>query len=298
MINRDFKLKSTEKHHPEVDIRVQHFLWLFPLGFLSHGMSWIIRRGDSDFLFWTERELWSPGVFLPMEWNLFLNWIVWFALALYLSVGKYKRPAAIALGVLTVTHFLHLFSRVPNHFLLILIPAVLLGLCPFKSSKGTPLLVKLLRMLVIMTYAFAVLHKLNPVYFSSESAIISFFQPFLENLGLDMPPSFWPWLAFLGVINEILIPICLLRKNWRAYGFYLGFLFHGMIAALGASDYSIVICALYPVFLDKNESQALFKQIFLPSKSRKWFALLQQSSALISFVSLWIQDFSYYPNFN
>ena len=259
---------------PAIDVRVQNFLWLFPLGFLGHAVLWIHRRGGMDFALRLDRELWSPGSFMLPEWNLLLNWVLWFGLAVYLPFSRHKRSTAVALAVLTVTHFFHLDSAVPNHYLLIVVPAVLVAVCPFRSSGSTPVLVTLLRLLVTLTYAFAALHKLNPVHFSNRSPAGRLVRPLLDNLGIEE-------LAWLGIVAatlsfaaEVLIPVCLHRKRWRAFGFYLGIVFHGTIAGLGAADYSLVICALYPVFLDKDESRSLSRLLRAASPRRIGAALI------------------------
>ena len=151
------------------DIRIQYFLYLLPLGAFFHAILWIGRRGGLRYTEYTAKHSWSPGYFLSVEADLLFNWFLCSALILYLPFGKYKRAAAIILSFLTISHFFHLPAKVPNHFILLAISIVLLAICGHRNGTRTPLIVPLLRCLVVATYIFAVIHKLNPVYFSSHS---------------------------------------------------------------------------------------------------------------------------------
>ena len=242
-----------------LDIRLRHFLWLWPLGVFFHSLLWVSRRGMLEYATEFGRQEWTPGMFLPFIPHLIVSWVLWLPVALYLAFGKHKRIAAGIFMILSLFHFQHLFIRVPNHFLLIVLPILLVFLFPYHSDdeSRTPLLVRLLRALVTITYVFAVLHKLTPVYFTPEiSPATALLRPLYANLG-------WPWFInvvnlapLTGVLTEVALIYCLNTKRWRAVGIYLGLIFHGIIiAGTGAADYSAVILALYPVFLGKDESR-------------------------------------------
>jgi len=257
-----------------IDIRIQYFLYLLPLGALFHAVDWITRRGGLQYTKLTATHSWSPGFFLSVEADIFFNWFLWFGLILYLPFGKYKRATAIIISLLTISHFFHLPVRVSNHFIVLAISIILLGLCRHKNGTSTPLIVPLLRCLVVFTYIFAVIHKLNPVYFSSNSPAHRIYSSFFTNLGFsDLGPLLLV-LPSIGLACEILIPILLVVKKWRPYGFYLGIIFHGSIAAMGAADYSAVILMLYPVFLERDEARRVAELIRNLNKRRLLVAAL------------------------
>ena len=81
-----------------IDIRIQYFLYLLPLGAFFHAVDWITRRGGLRYTAQTAKHIWSPGFFLSVEADLFFNWFLSSALILYLPFGKYKRAAAIILS--------------------------------------------------------------------------------------------------------------------------------------------------------------------------------------------------------
>lgn len=268
------------------DARIQYVLYLLPIAAFFHILGWITDRGGIYYTRWTAARSWDPGFFLGVEADLAVNWLLWFCLILYLPFCKHRRAVAALLTLVTVSHFFHLPERVPNHFIVLAVPIPLVALCRPSSGSDTPVIIPLLRCLLVITYLFAVLQKINPVYFSPESPAVNLLSGTLTNLGFSSSTALWPAAPLAGLGCEIAIPILLLVRKWRPYGFYLGLLFHGLIAATGAADYSAIILMVYPVFFERDEARNV-AELFRKPKIAQFVAAL-----LIGFAATFV---CYFP---
>jgi hypothetical protein len=120
-----------------------------------------------------------------------------------------------------------------------------------------------------LTYAFAALSKLNPVWFSLEnSPALDFVLPYTYLLGIPGRNA----VALLGypaiygtVAVEALLPFMLLWRRTRLLGFFLGLLFHLPMLGQGLMDFPLIMMAFYPLFMSGEEARELCDRIKRPS---------------------------------
>lgn len=122
-----------------------------------------------------------------------------------------------------------------------------------------------LRLLCMLTYAFAVFHKLNASFFSLETSTAPpFALLFLETAGVSRETA----LAFFGyptiyatLATEAMIPILLLRRGTRLLGCFIGVTFHLAMMAHGILDFPVLIVGFYPLFMGLEEARALLDRL-------------------------------------
>lgn len=271
---------------------------------LCHAIQWIRRAtqdshglGIKEFLMQSELYAWTPGFFAANEVHLLVNWVFLCALSGYLIFGKYNRVILMILLAVAISHFFALPARVSNHYIVLLWAIGILAFMPSWKFEGqtpnsTPLAVSLLRHLTLTTYFFAVFHKLNATYFSTEeSALTAIFPDGVYTLfgvmekvtGLEFQTLFFTFLIPISIIVELAIPILLAMRKTRLVGWVCGLIFHASITYLcGIIDYTVVILSFYILFLSKEDYSAFIDRLRQFTRRKIWVSAV----VMIAFESL------------
>jgi hypothetical protein len=128
------------------------------------------------------------------------------------------------------------------------------------SFGGPPRLVPIwtvwiLRFQLVIVYVFGALAKLDPDWLRGEPM-----RSTLARAGADYPaiitasgPILAYAVAYLGLLADLAIPVCLLIRRTRWLGFAIAIAFHGANAvALDIGVFSYLMLAMLPIFLDPD----------------------------------------------
>lgn len=252
------------------DPRLGAFRKLLTVGIFCHAYMWLATQMTEPFGAWQypARWAWTPGVFFPVPLHFAIDWVGFLLAALYMGFGRRRRLGAGVLLGFALLHFMGLPERVPNHFLVIVVAVALLALSPRGAGAARELPLALLRLLCVLTYGFALLHKLNFDYFDLERSPVWVVDTLLRSLGLHdrlfHDPGFFRIGLWVSLLTELSLPWLLLWRRTRIFAILLGLVFHGVIAAADAPDYTGVILAFYVVFLDPDEFAAIAPRFTSP----------------------------------
>ena len=266
--------------------------------------------GIEGFLKQAELYAWTPGLFLSNELHLLLNWGCFLILSGCVIFGRYRNIILGMLLVVVTSHFFSIPGRVSNNFFVVLLSIGILTFVPRSDSKDAdpnsePLTIVLLRHLMLLTYAFAVLHKLNASYFSIEDSalravfpggVYQLFSTLNEASGLDIETLFFSFLIPASLIVELAIPVLLSIRRTRLVGCLCGLIFHASITYFsGIVDYTVVILSFFVLFLTEADFKALVDRI-KRCDHRKWWTSVGVALALESLVLFMGSGLSKFPD--
>jgi hypothetical protein len=248
------------------DLRIQLFGAVFAVGTLFHELEFILEQAAVGPL-GQYMERWGrvvPSLPLPSAIGLALHGAV-MLIALVVLVLPRRREWLCALAVLFLASLLASPARIPSHagpmataLLVVLVLAVGERLRPRDGDGWYRFTLAGLSWTCALTYGFAFLFKLNPVWFSGRSAGPRFL---LAPLALDEGAPLAGTLGWLAIhatlVLELALPVLLFWRRGRPYAVLLGLLFHLPMLARGVSDFPVLTLALYPAFMTGAEARAL-----------------------------------------
>jgi hypothetical protein len=270
------------------DLRLHVFAVVFALGTIHHELGFVLEEGEVGPL--TEyMERWSravPSTGWPSELALALHAVI-VAIALLLLWRRWPREL---LCLLAVTFFLSQLAsphRISSHAGLMaggLLVILVFGMAEWidRLRRGTGAAawhagtLTGLSFICALTYFFAFLYKLNPVWLSpgrstAPAFLIRPVMPILRVLGLGAAGR--PILEAMAIhgtlLVELFLPVLLIWPPTRVLGCLVGLVFHLPMVAQGVSDFPVLIVALYPAFLSLAETRELVDRVLgRPSVAR------------------------------
>jgi hypothetical protein len=154
---------------------------------------------------------------------------------------------------------------------------------PIDAEALYPRLMALLRLEVLVMYAFVVLHKLNADYFNpSYSAATNLYREIVEMYWfLPFPSGSWtdPFCIFGAIGCEAAIPLLLIFRRTRLAGVGLGLVFHLMLSPHANSfifSFSTLLYAAYFLFLPADvlgEMRQSWATLLTNIRQRMWLFL-------------------------
>jgi hypothetical protein len=248
---------------------------------MHHELQFILEQQHSG-SFATYMERWAavkPTIGWPSEVGIALH-LVDLLLGALLLVLPYRRVLLMLVGVSFSLTNLVSPERIASHNSLMvaaLAIVLILGLAEMldgAARRARPRTERTdwlgwtltgLRSLCVLTYAFAVFHKLNASFFSlATSTAPPFALLFLETAGISRDTA----LALFGyptiyatLATEAVIPILLLRRSTRLLGCFIGVTFHLAMMAHGILDFPVLIVGFYPLFMSLEEARALLDRL-------------------------------------
>ncbi len=218
-------------------------------------------------------EPWPGG---GMRWHFWAISI----LALLVAAGRFYHVASLLLFCAYLYVFLldqvaymnHHYLMLLISFLLACMPPPALGsfggrAAPALGGHARPTLVPqwtiwVLRFQLVLVYAYGALAKLDPDWLRGEPM-----RSTLERSAADYPAIVTVLgstlvahaVAYLGVLADLMIPVCLLFRRTRWLGLAIAIVFHGANAlALNIGVFSYLMLAMLPIFFEPDWPRRLF----------------------------------------
>lgn len=110
-----------------------------------------------------------------------------------------------------------------------------------------------LRIATFIIYFWVVFHKLNETFFDPELSCANEMYGWLA-AKFFLPDGAWtaPWAIWGTLIAEAAIPLMLLFRQTRVVGVLFGLAFHTVLGVNGFFNFTVVVTALYSLFLDED----------------------------------------------
>ncbi len=259
------------------DVRIQIFGALFGLGTIHHELQFILEQTRigalGDYM-----ERWSrlrPTIGWSSDVGIALH-LIDLVVGILLVVLPWRRALLLPLALSFSLTNLVSPERIPSHNSLMVasLAVVLLlavaeaaeralrrGVSDTRTTDWYGWTLTGLTSLCVLTYAFAVFHKLNLAYLApATSTAPPFVLLFAEPLGLPREAAL-SLLGYPAIYGTLLIegslPILLLRRWTRLAGCLVGALFHGAMMARGIMDFPTAILGFYPLFMGRDEAREL-----------------------------------------
>ena len=261
------------------DLRIQVFGALFGLATVHHELQFILEQQRTG-PFATYMDRWSvikPTVGWSSEVGITLH-LLDLLLGALLLVLPYRRALLILVGLSFLLANLVSPERTASHnslmvaasaALLILGSAELIenAVCQRWRRARTDWYgwtITGLTWLCALTYAFAMLHKLNWTFLSlADSTAPPFAFVFVEPLGISRETSLvvFGYAAIYGTLAiEAALPFLLMWRPTRMFGCFLGVSFHLAMMARGIMDFPTLILGFYPLFMTVDEARELLSR--------------------------------------
>ncbi len=266
---------------PTRDFRLQVFLVLLGTGGVAHTAQFMVRQQQRVGTFLDYVTRWREVVsvadpFATPSIAVGLN-LAFLTLSVGMIVSRHRLGLAAALGAVGTLKLFVSPPRVSNHFILLLVAclACALGLAAdafvrhrwlaHSRDAGraaiTQALLIVLRDVLIITYLFAFLHKLNDAWLNpatneSSHFVLAYLKPLLPILGGAAGPVTSAATAvavYTPLLLELGIPLLLLGTRTRIVGAAAGVTFHLLMMGRGILDYPALILAFYPVFFPEED---------------------------------------------
>jgi hypothetical protein len=214
----------------------------------------------------------------------FLAHLTLLGLCVLLILHPRRRGLAHALLPLLALHFFLQGAKISNHLVVLLLATSAYGaygVCEWVRRRalgdaGAPLaeanvrfLGRMVLLLVVSTYLFAALAKLNTDFLDprttpAQGFVERGFAPLLAVArrvgGATAAPALQAAGVFFGAVGiastlafEIGLPLALLVRRWRPWALVAGLLFHLAILYWSALDFSMVMLALYVLLPEPEE---------------------------------------------
>ena len=264
------------------DLRFELFAALFGVGTVYHELEFLMEQGRTG-SFWEYMERWSraiPSIGWTSETGLALH-LGTAAIGLLVAVLPWRRELLCLLAPVFLLSQLASPDRIASHNGLMaaaLLVVFLLGVGEWvdraagRRRPGSPRAdwyqwtLTGLAWVCALTYAFAFLYKLNPVWFSTRSGgprfLVAPLDPILSGLGL--PGGGKMMLAAIAIwgtlLVELALPPLLFWPRTRLLACLIGLGFHLPMIAGGVLDFPTLIVALYPAFLSLGETRELVQR--------------------------------------
>jgi hypothetical protein len=224
-----------------------------------------------------------PTLAIP-GWAAFLAHLALLGLCALLILHPRRRLLAHALFPLLTLHFFLQGAKISNHLVVLLLATSAYGAYGVGEwvrwralgDTGAPLaetnarfLCRMILLLVVSTYLFAALAKLNTDFLDprctpAQGFVERGFAPLLVVArrvgGANAVPALQAAGVFFGAVGivstlafEIGLPLALLVRRWRPWALVAGLLFHLAILYWSALDFSMVMLALYALLPDPEE---------------------------------------------
>ncbi len=232
------------------------------------------------------------GYFCRITPEMFLNVA---ALLLFL------RPSSLwRFLLLCVVQLATIWVEMPyiyNHPMVVAIAEIVILLLALQAWLGSQqlnaerlhhLITQPLRIMLILTYLFAGLAKLNPDYFNPDLSSASEMYRWLVNKLPFLPQDTWAMHAanWGSVAIEFLIPTLLIFRRTRLLAMGIGLAFHTLLSINTFHDFTAVGVAFYILFLPPRWCEELVR--FSESISRRfpWFDALRSSYATVGWIAV------------
>ncbi|MGH7519469.1 MAG: RES domain-containing protein [Gemmatimonadales bacterium] len=266
---------------PARDFRLQVFLVLLGTGGVAHVAQFMSRQQQrvGTFLDYVTRwqevfPLGDPFATPTVAVGLHLAFL---ALSVGMIVSRYRLTLATALGAVGVPIMFVSPGRVSNHYIVLLVAclACALGLVADAfvrrrwaansrdSARAaiTQALLIVLRDVMIVTYLFAFLHKLNDAWLNpgtneSSHFVLAYLKPVLPLLGgaaEAVTQAATAIAVYIPLVLELALPLLLLGARTRILGAAAGVTFHLLMMGRDILDYPALILAFYPLFFPEED---------------------------------------------
>jgi hypothetical protein len=261
------------------DLRFEVFAALFGIGTVHHELEFLMEQGRTGSL-WEYMERWSraiPSIGWTSETGLALH-LGTAGIGLLVALLPWRRELLCLLAPVFLLSQLASPDRIGSHNGLMasaLLVVFLLGVGEWiDRAAGRPSSPRAdwyhwtltgLAWVCALTYVFAFLYKLNPVWFSGRSGgppfLVAPLAPVLSGLGLPGGERVLAAIAIWGtLLVEVVLPPLLFWPRTRLLACLIGLGFHLPMIAGGVSDFPTLIVALYPAFLSLDETRELVRR--------------------------------------
>ena len=239
--------------------------------------------------------------FIGFEWLAFLHgsWMNYYyclmgMLGMMIAVGLYYRIASIGLAVLWTLTYLAEKTHYNNHYYLMVLLCWLMCVLPahkrlsidLKQRRTSPASTyywwqhALIICQIWIVYTYAGIAKINPDWL--QAMPLKLWMPGHAQTPLIGPlftSAFAPWfMAYAGLLFDLLIVPALLWKRTRLFAFWVGVVFHlsnSVLFGIGTFPYlAIAMCVFFAssLWLDRKLPAVSFDT--KPKKTRPWVIAL------------------------
>ena len=187
-----------------------------------------------------------------------------FTLAAWAVVLNPRSVARVAVMVLMLAPSIHAHAPyITNHWTVytfgtawMAVGLIVSGVRGRALPSGEALLAYLapaLRIATFIIYFWVVFHKLNETFFVPELSCATEMYGWLA-AKFFLPDGAWtaPFAIWGTLIAEAAIPLLLLYRPTRVMGVLFGLVFHTMLGVNGFFNFTVVVTALYSLFLDQE----------------------------------------------
>jgi hypothetical protein len=218
---------------------------------------------------------------LPGDW-MYVHFAVMGIAAVLVGLGLFYRPAIVVVWVLYTWKFLVEKSVYMNHYYLIGLLCFLFIFIPAHHtwsldrrrhpewSQTVPRwTVYLLRFQLFVVYFYGAIAKLNPDWLRGEPMLsaIATRAPGVPDIASHFPPALLAYaIAYGGILNDALVPIMLLIRRTRVFGFLCALVFHllnEIFLSIGVFSYLMSIADT--IFFDPDWPRRLAARLGYPS---------------------------------
>lgn len=295
MVESWLRVSADDPPRPSHDARLRAMAFLLGPAMIGHAIQ--LLSEDTPWTAQAHARYWvTPG------WHLYLSpWLI-VAIAVGLAICTLglafirSRPWLTAFVAFYLAHYLTYPFRIRNHMTTMGAALVAIGGCYLigRASKAIDrdgrgpgarsvdrMAVLSVAVVMVVTYAFAGLHKMNLGFFGSFSSAISGADTFFVygDLG-DHAPTWARHVATYGtLVVEVGFPILACLSTRRTSVFVAGLmLFHfPHIAVMNVADYPMIASVFYPAFYSRATWRVLARDLYQASPANLSGALIGAS---------------------